>query len=132
MKWGYYLPSAILAFFAAWVSLTIVPAFFVGMPEFTRGWPKLILLWALVGTFWWAGWSLGRAKRYRYCSCVAGVMGVFVPVGTVISVATILGLRRSDVRSAFDVGQPLESPVRLAIAGAATAILLLLIAALLS
>jgi hypothetical protein len=69
-------------------------------------------LMALAGFFILAGWTLatliavaGRSlqtrKRYTFCLVMAGVECIFIPVGTVLGVFTIIVLIRESVKELF-------------------------------
>ena len=51
-----------------------------------------------------AGRFLSRRRHYNFCLGMAGVMCVFMPLGTVLGVFTILVLMRSSVRARFGLG----------------------------
>ncbi len=48
-----------------------------------------------------AGRSLARRRRYRFCQVMAGIECIFMPLGTVLGVFTLLVLTRESVRQLF-------------------------------
>jgi hypothetical protein len=54
-----------------------------------------------------AGRNLQRRRRYTYCLVVAGLECIFMPVGTVLGVFTIIVLMRDSVKEMF--GQTVNS-----------------------
>jgi fumarate reductase subunit D len=48
-----------------------------------------------------AGRSLARNRRYTFCLVVAAILCLFVPLGTLLGVFTIIVLVRSTVRARF-------------------------------
>ena len=77
---------------------TIIPALFMLI-----GW-GMCLSMALAGRF------LARRQRYTYCLVIACVSCLFVPVGTVLGVFTIIVLNRPSVRALFN--DKSQEPVR--------------------
>ena len=69
----------------------------------------LIILagWAFAALIAFAGRSLQTRKRYTFCLVMAGVECLFMPVGTVLGVFTIIVLVRDSVKELF--GRPIES-----------------------
>ena len=59
-----------------------------------------------------AGRNLARRTRYTYCMVVAGLVCLFVPLGTVLGVFTIFVLGRSSVKELFDSHDLAESAER--------------------
>ncbi len=53
-----------------------------------------------------AGRSLKRRKRRLFCLIVAGISCLFMPVGTVLGVFTIIVLCRPTVRALFEASKP--------------------------
>jgi hypothetical protein len=53
-----------------------------------------------------AGRSLSRQVRYTFCLVVAGLECLFIPIGTVLGVFTIVVLRRAGVREGFGKRPP--------------------------
>ena len=57
--------------------------------------------WALAVLIAYAGRSLQTRRRYTYCLVMAGVECIFMPVGTVLGVFTIIVLLRDTVKELF-------------------------------
>jgi len=57
--------------------------------------------WTLAALIAFAGRSLQIRKRYTFCLVVAGVECIFMPVGTVLGVFTIIVLMRDSVKEIF-------------------------------
>ena len=67
-------------------------------------------LWILVGLSYAvamivAGRHLARRKSHTFCLVMAGISCLFMPLGTVLGVFTIVVLMRDSVKAAFD-GSP--------------------------
>jgi hypothetical protein len=62
----------------------------------------ILLGWTLAALLAWAGRCLARRVRYTFCCVVAGVACMFMPLGTVLGVFTILVLMRPSVKTLFD------------------------------
>jgi len=60
--------------------------------------------WTLAVLIAYAGRSLQTRKRYTYCLVMAGINCIFIPIGTVLGVFTIIVLMRDSVKEMF--GQP--------------------------
>lgn len=65
--------------------------------------PLLIILtgWSLACCVVLAGGFLARRTHYTYCLVVAGISCIFVPMGTVLGVFTIIVLSRPSVKRLF-------------------------------
>jgi len=65
---------------------------------------SLIILagWVLSILIIIAGKRLKARKNYNYCIVVAFIECLFVPLGTVLGVFTIINLNKESVRSLFD------------------------------
>lgn len=59
--------------------------------------------WALATLVIFAGRNLARRTRYKFCLVMAGVVCIFMPIGTVLGVFTILVLSRTSVKQLFGV-----------------------------
>jgi hypothetical protein len=57
--------------------------------------------WAFAALVAFAGRSLAQRKRYNFCLIMAGVECIFMPVGTVLGVFTIIVLVRDSVKELF-------------------------------
>ena len=57
--------------------------------------------WTLAVLIAYAGRSLQKRERYTFCLVVAGVECIFMPVGTVLGVFTIIVLMRDSVKALF-------------------------------
>jgi hypothetical protein len=62
--------------------------------------------WMLAALIAFAGRSLQTRKRYTYCLVVAGINCIFIPVGTVLGVFTIIVLTRESVKRLFGHAAP--------------------------
>jgi len=63
--------------------------------------------WTFAALVAFAGRSLQTRQRYTYCLVMAGVECIFMPVGTVLGVFTIIVLVRDSVKALF--GRPVDS-----------------------
>jgi hypothetical protein len=77
-----------------------------------EGRPVGIFIMAIAALFIFLGWvfaalvavagrSLAQRKRYTYCLVMAGIECIFMPVGTVLGVFTIIVLMRDSVKELF-------------------------------
>jgi hypothetical protein len=57
--------------------------------------------WTLAALIAFAGRSLQTRRRYTFCLVVAGIECIFMPVGTVLGVFTIIVLMRDSVKELF-------------------------------
>jgi hypothetical protein len=57
--------------------------------------------WIFAALVAFAGRSLQTRRRYTYCLVMAGIECIFMPVGTVLGVFTIIVLVRDPVKSLF-------------------------------
>jgi hypothetical protein len=62
----------------------------------------MVIPWALAGAVALAGWKLSRRKSHTYCLVCAALMCMFMPVGTVLGVFTIMVLMRPTVKAMFE------------------------------
>jgi hypothetical protein len=113
----HYVMAGIMAFFACFPLIHV--AFGVGMllsPETFEsdpaagfmGWLFLVIGsvfvlggWAMAIATFKAARYLKRRERHTFCMVVAGVMCVYVPLGTVLGVFTLVTLTRDSVRALF-------------------------------
>lgn len=77
-------PMALFGGFFAFMAATLI---FIG--------------WVLAGTILYAGSCLAKRQRYMFCFVVACVECIFMPIGTVLGVFTIIVLNRPSVKSLF-------------------------------
>ena len=61
----------------------------------------ILLGWAVAICVLLAGRFLARRVHYTYCLVVAGIACMFMPLGTVLGVLTIIVLMRPSVKSLF-------------------------------
>ena len=61
----------------------------------------ILVGWIFAALVAFAGRSLQTRKRYTYCLVMAGVECLFMPVGTVLGVFTIIVLVRDSVKNLF-------------------------------
>jgi hypothetical protein len=59
------------------------------------------LAWTLTVCLLMVGRKLSRRKSYMFCLVVAGIECVFVPLGTILGVFTIIALMRPGVKRMF-------------------------------
>ena len=57
--------------------------------------------WALAALMVLAGRSLAKRRRYTFCLVMGGIECLFMPVGTVLGVFTIIVLVRDSVKELF-------------------------------
>lgn len=67
----------------------------------------ILLGWTFAALVAFAGRSLQTRRRYTFCLVMAGVECLFLPVGTVLGVFTIIVLVRDSVKALF--GMPVDS-----------------------
>jgi hypothetical protein len=107
--------------------------FFMGLALATGSFPDTdpeakpigVVIMVIAGFFILAGWTLailiafaGRSlqtrKRYTYCLVMAGINCIFIPIGTVLGVFTIIVLTRDSVKSLFGhVPPPVETSMEI-------------------
>jgi len=61
----------------------------------------ILLGWTFAAFVAFAGRSLQTRKRYTFCLVMAGIECIFMPVGTVLGVFTIIVLVRDSVKGLF-------------------------------
>ncbi len=103
--------------------------FFLGL-AFASGWleggesaPRLVGcgLMAVAACFILAGWTLAicllfagsflaKRRHYTFCQVVAAVSCIFMPLGTVLGVFTLVVLTRASVRALFSPAQGSTAP----------------------
>jgi hypothetical protein len=66
----------------------------------------ILLGWAIAGLVAWAGRCLSRRIHYTFCLVMAAIECMFMPVGTVLGVFTIIVLIRPSVKLLFDQAAP--------------------------
>lgn len=66
----------------------------------------IIAGWTLAILIAFAGRSLQTRKRYTYCLVMAGINCIFIPIGTVLGVFTIIVLSRDSVKALFGHAPP--------------------------
>ena len=64
----------------------------------------IMIGWALAALMVFAGRSLSTRKRYTFCLVMGGIECLFMPVGTVLGVFTIIVLVRDSVKELFASG----------------------------
>jgi hypothetical protein len=79
------------------------PALFGGMFIVFRAF-FLLLGWVIASLLACAGYFLGQRRHYMFCLVMACVSCIFMPLGTILGVFTIMVLQRPKVRVMF--GQP--------------------------
>ena len=63
----------------------------------------ILLGWALAGCMFLVGRNLAARKNYTFCFVAAAIECIFVPIGTVLGVFSILVLQRPSVKTLFQV-----------------------------
>lgn len=61
----------------------------------------ILIGWMLAGCVIAAGRCLAKRRHYMFCLVMAGIQCMFMPVGTVLGVFTIVVLMRDSVKEAF-------------------------------
>lgn len=61
----------------------------------------IVLGWVFAALVAFAGRNLALRTRYNYCLVMAGIECIFMPVGTVLGVFTIIVLVRDSVKELF-------------------------------
>jgi len=64
----------------------------------------IFLGWILAALMAFAGRGLAKRRRYTFCLIMGGVECLFMPVGTVLGVFTIIVLVRDSVKELFTSG----------------------------
>ena len=77
-------------------------------PPEAFGWFFVVLALVLMTVFWTlaamtftAGRRLGERRSYTFCFVIAALLCVFMPLGTILGVFTILVLQRPSVKARF-------------------------------
>ena len=65
--------------------------------------------WTLAALIAFAGRSLQTRKRYTFCLVMAGINCIFIPIGTVLGVFTIIVLIRDSVKQLFGKAVAVEA-----------------------
>ena len=61
----------------------------------------ILLGWAFAIAAAFAGYFLSKRKNYTYCLIVAGISCIFMPIGTILGVFTLVELLKDDVKELF-------------------------------
>jgi len=71
--------------------------------------PAVFILagWILAAFVIAAGRSLAKRKHYKFCLVVAGVECIFMPLGTILDVLTIIVLMRESTKQLFTADESL-------------------------
>jgi len=77
------------------------PPAFLGWFFVVTGGVFILAGWLAAALIAWAGRCLARRRQYTYCLVMAGVACVFMPLGTLLGVFTILLLAKPEVKAAF-------------------------------
>lgn len=82
-----------------------VPPAFIGwiFVLFSAGF--IVTGWIFAGFVIAAGRCLARRRRYLFCLVMAGIECIFMPLGTVLGVFTILVLMRETVKGLFEANR---------------------------
>ncbi len=62
--------------------------------------------WVLAFLIIWAGRCLRQTRNYTYCFAIACVSCLFMPVGTVLGIFTLIALTRPEIKALFDPAAP--------------------------
>jgi hypothetical protein len=68
----------------------------------------VLLAWTLAGLVAVAGRSLATYRRYRFCLVIAGLECLWMPLGTILGVFTLIVLLRPGAKVLFGEGEPTE------------------------
>jgi hypothetical protein len=66
----------------------------------------IVLGWTLAGLLAWSGRCLLRHRAYTFCLVMAAIACLFMPLGTILGVFTILVLIRPNVKALFEQSAP--------------------------
>jgi len=77
--------------------LQMVGAFFMGI-----GGCIILVAWALAGIEFLAGRYLAAQRNYRFCTVVAAINCIWLPIGTVLGILTLFVLLRPSVKARFE------------------------------
>ena len=66
----------------------------------------ILLGWTLAGLLAWAGRCLLRRKAHTFCLVMAAIACLFMPLGTILGVFTIIVLIRPPVKALFEQTTP--------------------------
>ena len=77
------------------------PPPFIGLLFVIIGGAVILIGWVLAALVIISGRFLAQRKHYVYCLVIAGVSCLFMPVGTVLGVFTIIVLTRPSVKGLF-------------------------------
>jgi hypothetical protein len=66
----------------------------------------ILLGWTLAGLLAWAGRCLLRHKAHTFCLVMAAIACLFMPLGTILGVFTIIVLIRPNVKALFNQAAP--------------------------
>ena len=119
----YYVMAGLLVFVGLFFSIYIIfgvffmaadiphganeppPALFGGIFALI-GLVFMLFFWLLAFGAFWAGRSLGRHRSHTFCMVVAALMLLWMPLGTVLGVFTIIVLMRDSVKQLFSGNAP--------------------------
>lgn len=117
----HYVVAGMAAFFALFPIIHLILGLFMLLaPEkFDKGEPPpafigwffvifpvviIIIGWIFAAFVFAAGRFLAQRKHYSFCMVMAAIECIFMPVGTVLGVFTIIILMRDSVRQLFNAG----------------------------
>ena len=86
------------------------PPAFLGWLFAIMGATCIVFGWAFAILALYAGRCLAKRRRYIYCLIVAALSCLFMPLGTVLGVFTIIVLIRPSVKELFATGQIAQAP----------------------
>lgn len=68
----------------------------------------LLLGWSWAAALVVAGWFLGRCRHYTYCLVMGCSALLYIPLGTVLGVFTIILLIRPEMKRLFETGSQVD------------------------
>ena len=70
----------------------------------------ILVGWGLAAFVFLAGKNLDRQTKYQFCMVGAGVLCIFMPLGTILGVFTLVTLQDDSVKEMFENGENTISP----------------------
>ena len=64
----------------------------------------ILLGWAFAIAAAISGYFLSKRRNYTYCLIIAGISCIFMPIGTILGVFTLVELQKDDVKEEFNQG----------------------------
>ena len=85
------------------------PPWFVGLFFILIGGFLVLSGWTLAGFLFYAGRCLKQRRRLTLCMGVAAASCIFMPLGTVLGVFTLITLNQPSVKALFEIAAPAVS-----------------------